>query len=142
MKKKVLQCSSISTKLATTSHLKPFISKTKEEQDIWRWKSKSQPGTGTKLWQGQTGKWDTNPPALDNQIFNDNTDSLPLKQTTQHLTNKQHGHRSCTLYILCFQSFTLNRSPILIFYSTTLSLSDLVRPVKYMARYRNIQLMC
>jgi hypothetical protein len=32
--KKVLQWSSISTKLATTSHLKPFITKTKEEQDM------------------------------------------------------------------------------------------------------------
>ena len=108
--KKVLQWSSISTKLATTSHLKPFITKTKEEQDIWHWKSKSQPRTGTKLWQGQTGKWDTNPPAIDNQIFNDNTDSLPLKKTTQHLTNKQHRHRSCTLYVVFsifhFKSFS------------------------------------
>jgi hypothetical protein len=65
-----------------------------------------------------------------------------LSKRPHNISQTNNTDTEVVHYMLCFQSSTLNRSPILIFCSTTLSLSDLVRPVKYMARYRNIQLMC
>ena len=117
--KKVLQWSSISTKLATTSHLKPFITKTKEEQDmaleikVIAWdRHKIMAGSNWQMGYQPSRYWQLDLQWQYRFASSQKDHTTSHKQTTnkQHLTNKQHRHRSCTLYVVFsifhFKSFS------------------------------------
>ena len=80
----------------TNNHLSPQLTEPKKKtttngignQGPWFW-------TGTKMWHGQTYKWNPNLPDLNNWICNGNandkkndTDWLPLKKITYYHKNE------------------------------------------------------